>query len=237
MFGKYYKLPNSDVGGQMTTYSRVGWRYYRGNWWNDEPERFPDYPLNEYRWRVEKLTSQFGIQPTERILVLGCGLGFLPETFQWWGTPQGRICGADNSAFIQGNVVAEAHPNMQGKIVNRSMTLGAANAQMRGSLRAAAPDASGTAGWTAEFFHWVITESVLESYTAAERNATFYTALESYLHSSVSRRNVIHIVAEGWDATADGGSPGMTLQQWSATRPANSWMGYGDPQTPQIGTG
>lgn len=232
VFRKYYSMPGDANGSVFTTYSRVGWRYWRGpefGWGYPETpstSRFPDHPLNEYRWRVERLRLNFPqITDTSRVLVLGCGYGFLPETFQWSGIPQGRVCGADNSAFIQGNLASEAHPNMQGKVVNRSMTLGASNAQMRGSLRTAAPDVTGF-GATAEFFDFVITESVLESFTPAERTAAFYTTLQSYLKAGLPASQVIHIVADGWDATADGGSPPLSLEEWAATRPQHSWMSY-----------
>lgn len=248
MYRKWYRLPNQQ--GQMTTYSRVGWRYFRGpdrEWgypvtpgWKPElgrdPLQHPDHPLNEYRHRVERVRAQFPIADDSRVLVLGCGSGFLPETFIWNGIQVGRVCGADPSSYIQANIVEEAHALMQGKVINRSMQLGATNPQMRGSLRAAAPDVANF-GTTAEFFDFVITESVLESYTAAERTPAFYDTLQSYLKAGLPASNVIHIVCDGWDAASDGGSPAMTLEEWAATRPQNSWVSYNGDMPAIAGTG
>lgn len=231
MFRKYYILgaPN----GQYTTYSRIGWRYYRGPesvWGYPEDPltlRHPDHPMNEYRWRVERLTLQFPIQPSSRILVLGCGSGFLPEVFIWWkmqngiaqATAQSQVAGIDNSTYIQQNITAEAHPLMLSptRVVGRSLLDGTGVVQMRNALR-------NLAGGS-EFFDFVITESVIESYTAAERT-NFLNKCETYKTAAAPLSHVIHIACDGWDASADGGSPAMTLEEWAATRPSHSWISY-----------
>lgn len=237
-FRRWYSLPNG--AGAMTTYSRVGWRYYRG----PSPEwaygstvaaQFPDHPLNEYRHRVGRIVAQFPILPTSRILVLGCGSGFLPEAFIWWQTQQGqteasaqgRICGVDNSQFIQGNLVSEAHPLMSGRVVNQSLLDGTGVAKMRNALR----NLTGS-----EFFDFVVTESVIESYTVAERT-NFLDKCATYRASATPLRNIIHIACDGWDASAIGGSPAMTLEEWAATRPAHSWISYNGSMPAIIGTG
>lgn len=259
MFRKWYGLPNQPYGegGVITTYSRIGFRYLSGPKlaWNyvynpaNLSTYFPDHPLNEYRWRLERLLGGFLIAPSDRILVLGCGSGFLAETFIWWKmqngiaqtTAQAQVAGVDNSQFIQGNIASEAHPLMQGKVVNRDLLLGSGNAQMRGALR--------TAAGNSEFFDWVITESVVESYTDAER-VSFMTAVESYQRNTgtttKSLAKIIHMVYpltlmifddagnpiyDGWNPVPDGGAPNRRLVEWSQTRPAHSWCScYGVPE-------
>lgn len=253
MFQKWYSLPNAQ--GQMTTYSRIGWRYYRGpspNWGYGETrnEQYPDLPLNEFRWRVERLTAQLPITPTSRILVLACGVGFLPEAFIWWQMSQGeteaaakpRVAGVDNSAYIQSVIPTTADPLMMigttPKIVNRSFQLGTANNQMRNSLRSAAGNS--------EFFDFVILESVDESYTDVERSASWHTAIESYLAAGRSKANIIHMVFEddvdrygspGWDPVPDGGAQNKTLDAWAQTRPSHTWVSCVGEMRTLVGTG
>jgi hypothetical protein len=268
---RYYKLwvppdeekpAGPDNEGKSVTYGRVAWRFYRGPnpWWgymlNTQRGQFPDHPLNEYRHRVERLLANFPITPTSRILVLGCGIGLLPETLIWWKQQSGRtlaqaqaeVAGLDNSSWIQGNLTAEAHSSMftgtTPKVGNRDYRLGASNAQVRGTLRQI---------WGgSEFGDFVIVESVDESYTDAERTAAYWTAQESYLAAGRPRANLIHIITDEWDArgywvynditlpdgtierqwswvtwpAGSGGSQPRTLEQWAALRPTNSWMSY-----------
>lgn len=258
MFRKWYALPNQPYGqgGAYTTYSRIGFRYFRGpelEWLAEGFPEFPDHPMNEYRWRVERLVALLGIQPSHRIIVLGCGLGFLPETFIWWkmrngiaqATAQSQVVGVDNSQFIQGNVAAEAHALMQGRIVNRSLLDGTTTAGMRNALR--------TLAGGSEFFDWVITESVIESYTDAER-PNFLTACESYQRNTgATTKNlarVVHFVfdvltepdgtpqpSQSWDPVPDGGAPNRTLAAWAQTRPQNSWVSAYGSLSAIVGTG
>lgn len=260
MFQKWYQLPNAQ--GNPTTYSRVGFRYYRGPdfiWGygtetspspgNFDQVQYPFYPMNEFRYRTERLVANLGITPGQRILVLGCGFGFLPETFIWWkqqngltlAQAQAQIAGIDNSTFISAGLAGAVHSSMSGKVITRSLLEGSANTQMRNQIRQSAGGS--------EFFDWVITESVIESYTDAER-AAFITACESYqrLTGSTTKNlaRVVHVVFEddpvrwgspGWNPVPDGGAPNRTLEAWAQTRPQNTWVSaVGDMRT-LVGTG
>lgn len=251
MFRKWYGMPNGPQGGNaITTYSRIGYRYWRGReyqWYLEGAEEYPDHPMNEMRWRVERFAAGLGIAPAHRVLVLGCGSGFLPETFIWWkmrngiaqATAQGQVAGVDNSQFIQANLASEAHPLMQGKILNRTLFDGTTVAGMRNGLRQAAGGS--------EFFDWVITESVIESYTDAERPA-FMTAVESYQRNTGTTTKqlsrCVHLVFdnepgwyEGWDPVPDGGAPNRPLADWAATRPRHSWVSAMGDMRAIVGTG
>lgn len=201
-------LPNART---RVTYGRLYWR----NWLWDVvgPDGTPpDYPLNESRLRVERLLANWPILTTSRILVLGAGFGFLPETFRQKG--YANAWGVDNSVFIQGAITSEAHPSMltpSVQVLNRDFRVN--DRQMGNAL---------TNLTGASTFDYVITESVVESYTAAERTAVL-DAAASYLATGRPLGNIIHVVFPGWDASGDGGSPGLTLDQWVATRPAHSW--------------
>jgi hypothetical protein len=168
-FRKWYSFPH-PFASTVTTYSRVGWRYFRGpnpewGYANTQAAQWPDHPINEYRHRVERLVAQFPIQPNSRIITLGCGNGFLPEVFIWWKQQQGlslveaqsQVAGVENSQWIQGQMMAEAHPVMTSpsmRCVNRSLLDGAGTPAMRNQLR------NLCAG--SEFFDFVVTESVIE---------------------------------------------------------------------------
>jgi len=246
MFAKYYKMTvnafDPDSGGvlvgQSTTYSRAGWHSFawpEPQWnyaLNSNNSYFPDHPMNYFRFRVEKLVAAFSIQPSSRIIVLGCGGGFLPETFIWWkmqqgiaqATAQSQVAGVDNSTFIQANVLTESHPLMLNptRILNRSLLDGTGLNAMRNALR-------NIAGGS-EFFDYVITESVIESYTAAERT-NFLNQVATYKSAAAPLRNIIHIVCPNWDASADGGSVGMSVAEWAATRNTHSFFDYNYPMT------
>lgn len=225
-------------GRNTTTYTRADQQHYRGpkaGWGYASTTQYPYHPLNEYRHRVERLVAQFPILPTSRIIVLGGGFGFLSEAFVWWQRSQGqteadaqrRICGMDNSQFIQGKLATEAHALMQGRMVNQSLLDGTGVGKVRNALR----NLTGS-----EFFDFVITESVCESFTAIERT-DFLDKCETYRASTTPLTNIIHIACDGWDASGVGGSPAMTLEEWAATRPAHSWASYHGDMPSIVGIG
>lgn len=261
MFRKWYSMPNNPQGQPpMTTYSRVGMRYWRGPKpeWGYAPgdtTQYPDHPQNELRHRVERLVAQFPITSTSRILILGAGYGFLCEVFIWWkmqngvpqATAQGQVAGLDTSAFIQANLNTETHPLMSGKIVNRSMQV--ATTSQTNPQRNALNSAWG-GSFTGDF---VIAESVDESYSDAERTSAYYTAQQSFLSAGRPLRNVIHLVFPshrqywgdgpndyeviGWDPQPDGGAVNKELDGWAATRPQHSWADLEGDMPIILGTG
>jgi hypothetical protein len=247
MFEKYYKWPvfrynpasgGIEITGQAVTFGRVGartqappeppWGYSAAS----HNTYYPDHPLNYWRFRTERLVTEFGIAPASRVLVAGAAFGFLPESIIWWMMQNGRtqaqaqaqVAGLDNSSFIQSGLNAEANPVMSSKVVNRDMRVSVAT--QSNPQRNALQNAWGGQS-TGDF---VIVESVDESYTDAERTNAFYTALESYLAAGRPLANVIHVVCAGWEPDpADGGSPAKTLEEWAATRPGHSWLHYEYP--------
>jgi hypothetical protein len=147
----------------------------------------------------------------DRILIAGCGLGFLIETMRLVGFA--NVYGLDNSTWCQGK---KATVNGGVVLVNADFT-GSVN-----SLGNALQTATG--GRT---FSWLITESLLESFNDNEIGVIL--AQGPNLLGGQANNHIIHIVF-----TPPFNTPGLfnekTMAQWKAMAPTHTWMnaeGYG----------
>ena len=177
-----------------------------------------DNPQNEVWARANALRAFImanGGANADRILVVGAGMGFLVETLKLVGFT--NVFGLDNSPFVQGKKATVA-PNVV--LVNSDFT-GSVN-----SLRNALNTATG--GRT---FQWIITESMLESFTDQECTVILGQG-PNLLANGVPNSHIIHLVYEP-PFTYLPGSPTFnehTMAQWKALAPTHTWMnaeGYG----------
>jgi len=161
-----------------------------------------------YRRRVNALVAAFPIQPADRILVAGCGFGYIIDEFKDAGFP--NCWGIDSSSYISGRRSIEATDTTL--FVSDTITGGG---RVKAALRSLTGD---------DIFHWVISESLLEGQTDAEIPALL-NAAEGVLDPSVTQDHIIHMVVPlQSDASQDAEFNWKTLADWNAMRPAHSWM-------------
>lgn len=204
-----YRIRIRDIShplnGQTVGYGRV---------WAQRSTGPYDDDLTEFNNRVANLVRLFSIQTTDRILVQGCGLGFLIEAFKDAGFLE--CFGLDNSSYISSIRAVEANANSV--IVEQDIRGG-------GLMRAQLQTQTGGNSFT-----WVITESVLESYEDLELSELLDDA-ESVLNPTKDEANIIHMVMSVKDPAQPDRSIGpqfnqKTLAEWKAVRPAHSWVDY-----------
>ncbi len=193
------------LNGQKITYGRL---------WAQRCEEPSDDGLTRFNTRVTNLVSLFSIQPADRIIVQGCGLGFLIEAFKSAGFP--NCFGLDNSPHVSS--LRSEHAQAETVLIERDINGGP---PMRAQL------AIQTGGDT---FDWVITESVVESYEDAEL-AELMDSAEEVLDPAHNEDHIIHMVMVVRDPTRPDKSIGpqfnqKTLAGWKAIRPAHSWVDY-----------
>lgn len=167
-----------------------------------------DDELTEFNNRVEGLTSNFAIQATDRILVAGCGLGFIIEAFKSAGFP--NTFGIDNSAHVASKRGVEAD---SGTVFIEDDIKG--GGRVKAALRRDTGD---------DIFDWVISESVLESYEDAEIGQLL-DAAEVVLNPVKPKTNIIHMVLTV-ESQVDPMFNQKTLTEWVAVRNTHSWFDY-----------
>lgn len=181
------------LDGKLLPTPLVG--YTRASQVDRYPDKFPR------RW--SQLTTLFPIQTTDRILIAGSGFGFLIEAAHAAGFP--NVWGIDNSDYISTNRATEAVGSVL--FVENDIRGGG---QVRAQLRNLTGD---------DIFDWVISESVIESYTDAELPALL-NAAETVL-AGTDESQIIHLIVD-----APGLDPPLvsrTLAEANALRPAHSW--------------
>ncbi len=160
------------------------------------------------RFRV--LTTEFNMLPTDRILVVGCGFGYLIDRFHDGGFP--NVWGIDSSDDIEQRQGAES----RGSTLWVPDTITGAG-RIRNKLRQLTGD---------DEFDWIITESMLESYEDGEVQ-TILNVCEGALTGS-DQSHIIHIVVTKEDPAAPGYAPAFnwkTIADWNLLRPSHSWTG------------
>lgn len=173
-----------------------------------------DDELTRFNVRVAGLTSNFPIQKADRILIQGCGLGFIIEAFKSASYP--NAFGIDNSPFVASKRAVEAHVDTI--FIEDDVKGGAA---VKTSLRNGTGD---------DIFDWVISESMLESYEDAELK-DLLDAAEAVLDPTKPLTNIIHMVMSVQDPAKPDQSIGpqfnqKTLAEWVAMEPDHSWYDY-----------
>lgn len=199
--------PQHPLFGQKIGYGRL---------WAGRVDGPYDDELTRFNRRVSRLATDsdalFAINATDRILIGGCGLGFLMDAFHDAGFP--NVWGIDNSPHVASRRPSES----------RGTTLFVQNdfrggGQARAQLRILTGD---------DVFKWIITECVLESYEDIEIPALL-DASEVVLDPVESPGNIIHLVQSVGDPTNPDRSISpvfqqKTLTEWKAIRTSHSWV-------------
>ena len=201
---KVYKIRIRDASHpqhqQKIGYSRLAMARMTGPYDDD---------LTEFNNRVVGLTSNFSIQTTDRILVGGCGLGFLIEAFKDAGYTE--CFGIDNSSHVASKRGVET----RGDIVFVEDDIKGGGGRIKAAFRRDTGD---------DIFQWVISESVLESYEDAELGQLL-DAAESVLDPTKPHSNIIHMVLT-IESQVDPMFNQKTLAEWKAVRSTHSWFDY-----------
>ena len=183
-----------------------------GRKWAGRCEGPMDDDLTRFDARVANLTALFPIQATDRILIQGCGFGYLIEAFKAAGFSE--CFGLDDSTHVSN--LRSTESNADTVFVERSIDGGP---PMRAQLNIQ------TGGNT---FAWVITESVMESYEDAEMS-DLIDETETVLEGGLDEDQIIHMVMSVQDPAKPDRSIGpifnqKTLAEWKAIRPGHSWV-------------
>lgn len=165
------------------------------------------YPL--YYNRVTKLLERFAIQPSDRILVLGAGLGGLVFSFQEQG--YNNVWGVDNSTYL------EVHPDSKPRMIWQDFNAG-------GQFKATLRKSTAQGGADGDTFKWIITECVAESYDDADIT-TQWPLVSDLLEPAAPLSNIIHMVVPLFPgASLDPALNWKLLADWKALLPNHSWV-------------
>ncbi len=191
--------------------------YYRGSTDTDDHPNPADRGYGQrmnrdamFGKRFRVLTTEFNMLATDRILVVGCGFGYLIERFHDAG--YANVWGIDSSDDIEARKGVESRGDVLW--VSDEMT-------GVGRVRAAMRNLTGD-----DEFDWIITESMLESYEDNEVQ-TILNVCEGALTGS-DQSHIIHIVVTKEDPAAPGYAPAFnwkTIAVWNLLSPSHSWTG------------
>lgn len=157
--------------------------------------------------RVDRFVA-LGIQPSDRVLIAGCGYGFTIEVFHGRGFPS--VWGIDSSAHIAANRGIEAVGSTL--MVEDDIRGGG---RVRAALRSLTGD---------DVFDWVISESVLESYDDGAEMTQLLNAAESVLAGGDLSRIVHFVFVPPFAPEVAGLLNEKTIDQWNAVRPSHTWI-------------
>ena len=194
--------PNHPQFGQWVGYGRLFAQHFSNPYNSD---------ITEYEDRANELISAFGLGATDRIWVMGCGLGYLIEAFIDLGFT--NIWGQDSSTHVANVRAVEARPDVSfaERGIN-SITPAEINALTGGTQ-----------------FDWVITESVLESYDDIEL-IPFFNTSAARLFGPTPNDHVIHMIKtfeptdDDWKV--DPAFNRQSLADWKALKPDQSCIDY-----------
>lgn len=169
--------------------------------------------------RFEVLTEAFVMGLTDRILIVGSAFGYLNQRFIDAGYV--NVFGLDDSDDIDNRKGVEMRADVANKHIKHNIRSGG---QLRARLRQQTGD---------DEFDWVITESMLESYTDPELSQIL-DACEVGLFNGTDQSHIIHIITtkeREYAGPPDDPDPynpifnWMTIAEWNAIRPSHSWTG------------
>jgi len=210
LFNALYQIRIRDPAhpdhGQIKHYTRAGMARAMDPYSDD-------MTLYEHRW--SQLTSLFTIPTIDRILIGGCAFGWLIEVAKDAGWP--NVYGIDNSPYV---VSAKNNESLPGQTELRGdVVLVEENFTGGGAIKNALKQATGD-----REFDWIITESVLESYSDAELPVAL-NAAESVLYNSASESQIIHLVSPmRGGITGDSSMYWRTLIEYAAFAPTHTWV-------------
>ncbi len=195
-FGQYYNGPDRDPSSP--TYGQViGY----GRQWARQAQAPDTDGIEHFEGRWARLVAAFGITRAQRVLVVGCGFGFLVEAALGDGY---RAWGLDSSAHI----------DAQRGDVGAGVVVMAAD--LRTVTRAMLDTETG-----GQDFAWIVTEDVLPCYTDADSLA-MVAPLEGLLNNRAPVSNVVHLVRDGAPNIRYPDMTWHTLAEWSALMSTHS---------------
>ncbi len=149
----------------------------------------------------------FSFLSTDRILIVGCGPGYLIESFRALGLP--LTWGIDYSTVMESSS-GLITPGIEDEIAwVKALNTG----QIRSRIRQVC-DGS-------HEFDWIITEDVVPCYDLGAEMDEVFDLCE---FATPSDDQIIHLVAALFGTNQDPDFLWMTLAQWKAIRPTNSWF-------------
>lgn len=191
MYARRDSDPDSAAFGELIHYGRA---YYDAN-------------LTPFARRLAWLTG-LGMDASDRVLVGGCGYGFLIEVMRDAGFTS--VWGIDSSPHIQARRALETRGDVL--LVEDDMRGG-------GRIRAALRSLTGD-----DIFDWVIDEDALSSFSDGEL-AGMLNACESVLSPSKPTSNIVHMVTPLLPGhRQDPAINWKLLSTWKQIRPAHTWI-------------
>lgn len=183
------------VAGESVTYGRA-WAY-------SEPDGHD--PEDSHFAKLRDRLVALGVQPGDRVLVVGCGFGYLIDRFHAAGFP--LVWGIDNSEWIDARKGVEA---ADGVVWVED------DIQGGGRVRAALRQLTG-----ANTFRWVVTEAVVMDFDDQDLPG-FYAACDTVTEPGGS---VVHFVMLPPFAERVAGLVNeKVFAEWVATRPDHRWL-------------
>jgi hypothetical protein len=174
--------------------------------------------LSHYRFRLNKLGAVPSFTPATDVLIVGCGLGWLLETFIDYGS--NSVWGTDISTLIQtelSNPDMNVRADTQARILNINVQDPNASQQFK---TAGAGDNKGK-------FNWLVTEHVLEDWSLSTID-TLFDDLDGLRGNGPG--GVAHIVvAQDKIPPSAIQNPTimvnqLTLAEWAFLRPSHWWL-------------
>jgi 2-polyprenyl-3-methyl-5-hydroxy-6-metoxy-1,4-benzoquinol methylase len=163
-----------------------------------------DMEITYFHDEVKQLERHFRIGRSQRILVVGCGFGYLVEAMM--DLNYHNVFGMDNSAWIVENRHTESRPDvpiLEIGILDEGLIPHLANRTGPGK------------------FDWVIDEHLLEGYLD-EQHPPLIEAMSELVARPQAVIHMIQPLSEGKT-----GSPTMnwkTLDEWAAIAPMDRWI-------------
>lgn len=148
--------------------------------------------------RAKNIVDKLSLTESTDILVIGCGLGFLMESFKELGM---NVWGCDNSSYVQ---TVKNKEKVQIPVHNISVI----DTDFINKIR-------NTTG--AMWFDVIVTEDVLPSHNSY---AEIMTNCEAMLNPANPKSSIVHIV----DTNAAAGFVRKSLAEWTAVAPTHTWL-------------
>lgn len=211
MYQGKVRWPGNAQHGQVKHYTREGMTMLSAP--GQDPSQFDVVPMYARRW--EQLTSVFTIPQSARILIAGCGFGWLIEAAKAAGWP--NVYGIDNSPYVIARKNEQSLPGKTEKsgdvvLVERGFSGG-------GAVLAALRNATGD-----DEFHWVISEDMTSSLDDTEL-AEMLVAAEIVLYDTEPLSQIVHLVTPIRNGlSGDSALYWRTLSEYKTFASAHTWV-------------
>lgn len=170
--------------------------------------KFPqNMEITYFHDEVKQLESHFSIKRTDRILVIGCGFGYLIEAMM--DLKFQNCWGIDNSKWIHANRATESRADVP------ILEIGILDEGLLTHL----VDLTGSV-----VFDWVIDEHILEGYLD-DQHYNLIDAMNMLVDDSSKVIHMIQPISEG--KTGDPSMNWKTIDEWAVIYEDNRWIAPG----------